>query len=323
MEKDLDKKKSILKIGVEKKGSKRLTFASAHHQTMDSPIVGTRRSINEIVSTNMKDKLKDLEVTPQKKKEEQKLIGSIVSENQSDFLDITSTATPTSECIKRTPMGLCYVPEKISGQSKTHYQETAHMKNNKRNNFGAVLKSISTTGPTANVLIIGDKIRSEKLKTNLLNVQSLQLTPRSLGCNIILNIICEESLSPNTVPDVSFFIFLISLDKLESLVQLSNIFMKINNVGIPSTRKLVLSVSSAQGFHKNVIGQEEYEIFLDCHQLVCLPWEEQGRPDDQQMIKLLILIYSSVGYYRGSSLLMKYVMQQGIKEYPEDNTMFY
>ncbi|XP_071535030.1 uncharacterized protein [Panulirus ornatus] len=295
MEKDLDKKKSILKIGVEKKGSKRLTFASAHHQTMDSPIVGTRRSINEIVSTNMKDKLKDLEVTPQKKKEEQKLIGSIVSENQSDFLDITSTATPTSECIKRTPMGLCYVPEKISGQSKTHYQETAHMKNNKRNNFGAVLKSISTTGPTANVLIIGDKIRSEKLKTNLLNVQSLQLTPRSLGCNIILNI----------------------------LVQLSNIFMKINNVGIPSTRKLVLSVSSAQGFHKNVIGQEEYEIFLDCHQLVCLPWEEQGRPDDQQMIKLLILIYSSVGYYRGSSLLMKYVMQQGIKEYPEDNTMFY
>ncbi|KAG7167826.1 hypothetical protein Hamer_G010229 [Homarus americanus] len=289
-------KRSIFKSGEENKDAKkRLSFAThtASETTGDSPVVGSRRSITSIVPTNMKNRIQDLKVTPQKKGQELGTQDSSQLISQSELQENITIISPACKNIRRTTMGLCYVPKKMPEQPITQHKQTVLMRNNKKNNIHTVLHSIATPEPTVNILIIGDKILGEKIKASLLYQHSFQRTPNTIKWNLTLNILSYMSI----------------------------ILTKIDKAGVSCKQKLVLSVSSAQELHKNVIGLENFESFLDHHQLVYIPWEKQGRPSDHQVKKLLSLTYKSVGYYKDCSLLESYIMLRGVKDYQDDDTI--
>ncbi|XP_042224115.1 uncharacterized protein LOC121867991 [Homarus americanus] len=317
-------KRSIFKSGEENKDAKkRLSFAThtASETTGDSPVVGSRRSITSIVPTNMKNRIQDLKVTPQKKGQELGTQDSSQLISQSELQENITIISPACKNIRRTTMGLCYVPKKMPEQPITQHKQTVLMRNNKKNNIHTVLHSIATPEPTVNILIIGDKILGEKIKASLLYQHSFQRTPNTIKWNLTLNIVCDDNPSADTLPSVHFFFLLVFMDKLESLSYMSIILTKIDKAGVSCKQKLVLSVSSAQELHKNVIGLENFESFLDHHQLVYIPWEKQGRPSDHQVKKLLSLTYKSVGYYKDCSLLESYIMLRGVKDYQDDDTI--
>ncbi|XP_045585341.1 uncharacterized protein [Procambarus clarkii] len=285
MEEKASKRKSILKGQSERtETKKRLSFASSadfSQTSPDSPVVGTRRHPADIVPTNIKSQIQDLEVTPLKKHKKQSA-GSVASQSQAsqsnsqlDLQDSFAIAVPTCKSVRRTAMGLCYSPEETSVELHTHHQETIPLKDNKRNNFVTALQNTYRTRPTANVLVIGDKHHGQRIKDDLLWQHNLQKTPSS-EWNIILNIICEENPPTDILPNVHFFIFLVRMDEFHSLTSLSNVLTKINDSSVPPKRMLVLSVSTSHELHKNVIDLEEFAHFLDRHQMINFPWEEQS-----------------------------------------------
>ncbi|KAK8730488.1 hypothetical protein OTU49_008038 [Cherax quadricarinatus] len=323
MEQEGNKRKPIMRDSTERT-EKKLSFATRLSQVFESPVTGSSRLQADIIPTNIQERFHELQVTPQKKMKRATIDSTVTSSpgtqasrvsGQSELHTSTAIAAPFCKSIRHTSMGLCYVPEETSVTPHSNHLPTVPMKDNTRNVFRSILNNTFTTKNAANVLILGDKLHGEKIKNNLLYQHSLQKTTSSLACSSInLNIICEENPPESILPDVHFCFILICMDDFHGLTSASDGLMKLHKASVPVHHMLVLSVSNAREVCKSVIDQEEYEAFLDDHKLAELPWQEQERACERRVMQLLNFIYSSVGFYSGSSLLLNYTFLHGVKE---------
>ncbi|XP_045136156.1 uncharacterized protein LOC123519056 [Portunus trituberculatus] len=246
---------------------------------------------------------KRLSFAPSPELEEEETI-----EEENNVSRFESEVTPTDQGCNLTSFGLCYDRKAIPKRGQTQH-DTTTMRKCQRNNFASLLNFSTLSGSTANVLIVGERIFSEKLKAYLLEVHSKRHMTKRFKCKLDLDIKYVSTLTPAMTPTAHFIIFPFLLETYESMKHLTKILKSFSKDTLPSNRMIIVTISSSPGCSKMVVDLEQFHELLFCNQLITLPWKEEGRHHEKEIKKILEFIYKSIGWHRGASLLLTYTLQ--------------
>ncbi|KAK3879843.1 hypothetical protein Pcinc_015625 [Petrolisthes cinctipes] len=326
---DKDKLKSILKGDEdEEKATKRLTFAvkmaetdsssSSSGSTATPAVVGTRRSYTDTIPTNLQTIIQNVDVTPTKQRMESKPGSDQTANPTSEVSREGASASFSSRLIcsslKRTPFGLCYVPNVPSSRPSINRDNFIPVEKSQRNDVLAVLSSYASLKPKANVLIIGEEGMGEKIKSCIQKLHNLQYISPHAARNITLNIICNEVPDHKQILEGHFFLIIVKMENLGCMAKLRNVMSKLRGAGVINQRIEVIPVIPAEGLCMAAVDMEEFGSYIYQEGLTNYPWKEQGRPGMNEGRRLLERIYSSVGFCHGSSLALDHAVLSLKKE---------